>query len=145
MLFFQQNLFISSCLFQVYLVLCLAPQEWWCTTDRWWDSRGCFRATTLSPAQLLSYRFENYVSLHSHFIICFPFIYSCIFWCVWCPRCVQHSFKHSILFLQALGGLVVAVVIKYADNILKGFATSVSIIMSALISYFLLEDFNPTR
>nr|XP_029136325.1 UDP-N-acetylglucosamine transporter-like isoform X3 [Labrus bergylta] len=43
------------------------------------------------------------------------------------------------------GGLVVAVVIKYADNILKGFATSLSIIVSAVISYFMLEDFNPTR
>ncbi|XP_031710701.1 solute carrier family 35 member A3b isoform X2 [Anarrhichthys ocellatus] len=50
----------------------------------------------------------------------------------------------TVIALQALGGLVVAVVIKYADNILKGFATSLSIIMSSLISYFLLEDFNPT-
>ncbi|XP_029381404.1 solute carrier family 35 member A3b [Echeneis naucrates] len=51
----------------------------------------------------------------------------------------------TVVLLQALGGLVVAVVIKFADNILKGFATSVSIIMSTLISYFLLEDFNPNR
>ncbi|XP_026169135.1 solute carrier family 35 member A3b [Mastacembelus armatus] len=51
---------------------------------------------------------------------------------------------YAVVVLQALGGLVVAVVIKYADNILKGFATSVSIIVSTLISYFLLEDFNPT-
>ncbi|KAG7227148.1 hypothetical protein INR49_013946 [Caranx melampygus] len=50
-----------------------------------------------------------------------------------------------VVVLQALGGLVVAVVIKYADNILKGFATSLSIIASTLISYFLLADFNPTR
>ncbi|XP_070701366.1 solute carrier family 35 member A3b [Pempheris klunzingeri] len=50
----------------------------------------------------------------------------------------------TVVVLQALGGLVVAVVIKYADNILKGFATSVSIIMSAFMSYFLLEDLNPT-
>lgn len=49
-----------------------------------------------------------------------------------------------VVLLQALGGLVVAVVIKYADNILKGFATSLSIIVSTLISYFLLNDFNPT-
>ncbi|KAK2895522.1 solute carrier family 35 member A3b isoform X2 [Channa argus] len=49
-----------------------------------------------------------------------------------------------VVVLQALGGLVIAVVIKYADNILKGFATSLSIIVSTLISYFLLEDFNPT-
>lgn len=50
----------------------------------------------------------------------------------------------TVVALQALGGLVVAVVIKYADNILKGFATSLSIIVSTLVSYFLLEDFNPT-
>ncbi|XP_051252724.1 solute carrier family 35 member A3b isoform X2 [Dicentrarchus labrax] len=50
----------------------------------------------------------------------------------------------TVVVLQALGGLVIAMVIKYADNILKGFATSLSIIVSALISYFLLEDFNPT-
>ncbi|XP_038574332.1 solute carrier family 35 member A3b isoform X1 [Micropterus salmoides] len=50
----------------------------------------------------------------------------------------------TVVVLQAVGGLVIAVVIKYADNILKGFATSLSIIVSTLISYFLLEDFNPT-
>lgn len=49
-----------------------------------------------------------------------------------------------MLLLQALGGLVIAAVIKYADNILKGFATSLSIILSTLISYFLLQDFDPT-
>ncbi|XP_041848757.1 solute carrier family 35 member A3b isoform X2 [Melanotaenia boesemani] len=49
-----------------------------------------------------------------------------------------------VILLQALGGLVIAVVIKYADNILKGFATSLSIIFSTLISCFLLRDFNPT-
>ncbi|XP_023864945.1 UDP-N-acetylglucosamine transporter-like isoform X1 [Salvelinus sp. IW2-2015] len=50
----------------------------------------------------------------------------------------------TVVALQALGGLVIAAVIKYADNILKGFATSLSIILSTLISYFWLEDFDPT-
>ncbi|XP_064371916.1 UDP-N-acetylglucosamine transporter isoform X2 [Dromaius novaehollandiae] len=50
-----------------------------------------------------------------------------------------------VVILQALGGLVIAAVIKYADNILKGFATSLSIILSTLISYFWLQDFVPTR
>uniref|UniRef100_A0A8C7NQE2 Solute carrier family 35 member A3a n=1 Tax=Oncorhynchus mykiss TaxID=8022 RepID=A0A8C7NQE2_ONCMY len=50
----------------------------------------------------------------------------------------------TVVVLQALGGLVIAAVIKYADNILKGFATSLSIILSTLISYFWLEDFEPT-
>ncbi|XP_053740149.1 UDP-N-acetylglucosamine transporter-like isoform X2 [Synchiropus splendidus] len=49
-----------------------------------------------------------------------------------------------VVVLQAFGGLVVAVVIKYADNILKGFATSLSIIVSTVISYFLLKDLDPT-
>ncbi|KAG7514758.1 UDP-N-acetylglucosamine transporter [Solea senegalensis] len=49
-----------------------------------------------------------------------------------------------VVLLQALGGLVIAAVIKYADNILKGFATSLSIILSTVISYFWLQDFEPT-
>ncbi|CAO3632921.1 unnamed protein product [Cunninghamella blakesleeana] len=44
---------------------------------------------------------------------------------------------------QALGGLLVAIVVKYADNILKGFATSLSIIVSGVISFYLF-NFQPT-
>ncbi|KAI8969928.1 nucleotide-sugar transporter-domain-containing protein [Mycotypha africana] len=44
---------------------------------------------------------------------------------------------------QALGGLLVAIVVKYADNILKGFATSLSIIVSGIISIYLF-NFQPT-
>jgi UDP-sugar transporter A1/2/3 len=44
---------------------------------------------------------------------------------------------------QALGGLLVAIVVKYADNILKGFATSLSIIISSVIS-FKLFNFQPS-
>lgn len=40
---------------------------------------------------------------------------------------------------QALGGLVVALVVRYADNILKGFATSLSIILSCVASVFLFS------
>lgn len=49
----------------------------------------------------------------------------------------------TVISLQALGGLVIAAVIKYADNILKGFATSISIILSSIVSYFFLQDFVP--
>jgi UDP-sugar transporter A1/2/3 len=35
---------------------------------------------------------------------------------------------------QAVGGLLVAMVMKYADNILKGFATSAAIVVSGIIS-----------
>lgn len=72
--------------------------------------------------------------------------------CVWIRlpvgsyrSCLRPSVSMCLLFLQALGGLVIAAVIKYADNILKGFATSLSIILSTLISYFWLQDFDPTR
>lgn len=41
-----------------------------------------------------------------------------------------------VIFMQAFGGLLVAVVVKYADNILKGFATSFAIILSCCISIY---------
>ncbi|XP_037628643.1 UDP-galactose translocator isoform X1 [Sebastes umbrosus] len=53
----------------------------------------------------------------------FTFGYTSMVWCV--------------IFNQAFGGLLVAVVVKYADNILKGFATSFSIIVSTVTSIYL--------
>lgn len=41
-----------------------------------------------------------------------------------------------VIFNQAFGGLLVAVVVKYADNILKGFATSLAIIISCFVSVY---------
>ncbi|CAG9529704.1 unnamed protein product [Cercopithifilaria johnstoni] len=49
-----------------------------------------------------------------------------------------------VVLLQAYGGLVVALVVKYADNILKGFAVSFSIVLSSLMSYWFLDDFQPS-
>ncbi|XP_043584539.1 UDP-galactose translocator [Bombus pyrosoma] len=46
-----------------------------------------------------------------------------------------------LIVLQAGGGLIVAMVVKYADNILKGFATSLAIIISCIASIYLF-DFN---
>ncbi|PAV58552.1 hypothetical protein WR25_01335 [Diploscapter pachys] len=49
-----------------------------------------------------------------------------------------------VVLLQAYGGLVIALVVKYADNILKGFAVSLSIILSSFMSWFVLNDFEPS-
>lgn len=46
--------------------------------------------------------------------------------------------------MQAVGGIIVAGTMKYADNILKTFATSISIVMSCIFSYYLLGDDNLT-
>lgn len=63
---------------------------------------------------------------------------------------VTHGFMHGydalvwlVIVVQSVGGLLVAVVIKYADNILKGFATTVAIILAAILS-MLLFSFQPT-
>ncbi|OWR42644.1 putative UDP-galactose transporter [Danaus plexippus plexippus] len=49
------------------------------------------------------------------------------------------GFVWYLVVLQAAGGLIVAVVVKYADNILKGFATSVAIIISCVVSMYIFD------
>lgn len=44
-----------------------------------------------------------------------------------------------LVVLQAGGGLMVAMVVKYADNILKGFATSLAIVISCVVSVYLFD------
>nr|XP_045624492.1 UDP-galactose translocator-like isoform X2 [Procambarus clarkii] len=44
-----------------------------------------------------------------------------------------------LVVLNAVGGLLVAMVVKYADNILKGFATSLAIVISTVASVFLFD------
>lgn len=48
-----------------------------------------------------------------------------------------------VVVLQACSGLIVALVVKYADNILKGFATSISIVLSSIIT-MVLFSFDPS-
>lgn len=48
----------------------------------------------------------------------------------------------TVVVVQAIGGLIVAVVMKYADNVLKTFATSFSIVISCIISSIFF-DFHP--
>lgn len=47
-----------------------------------------------------------------------------------------NSIVWSVILLQALGGLLVAMVVRYADNILKGFATSLAIVLSCVVSIY---------
>uniref|UniRef100_A0A8C3P8V4 Solute carrier family 35 member A2 n=1 Tax=Chrysemys picta bellii TaxID=8478 RepID=A0A8C3P8V4_CHRPI len=49
----------------------------------------------------------------------------------------------GVVLNQAFGGLLVAVVVKYADNILKGFATSLSIVASTVASMYLFGKDSP--
>jgi len=49
----------------------------------------------------------------------------------------------TVVGIQAAGGLIVAVVVKYADNVMKVFATSISIVVSCMVSAVVL-DFRPT-
>ena len=44
-----------------------------------------------------------------------------------------------IIAMQAFGGLLVGVVVKYADNILKGFSAAVSIVVSCIASVYFFE------
>lgn len=53
-----------------------------------------------------------------------------------------HGYDYYVMYLVALnavGGLLVAMVVKYADNILKGFATSLAIIITAVASIFIFD------
>ncbi|BFZ54777.1 UDP-galactose transporter Gms1 [Savitreella phatthalungensis] len=50
----------------------------------------------------------------------------------------------AVVVCQAVGGLVVAMCVAYADNLLKNFATSISIVISALVSVHLFA-FKLTR
>nr|CAG4645645.1 EOG090X098P [Lynceus sp. MCZ IZ 141354] len=49
------------------------------------------------------------------------------------------AFIWYLIMLQACGGLLVAMVVKYADNILKGFATSLAIILSCIVSIYVFS------
>merc|ERR1712087_366932 len=51
----------------------------------------------------------------------------------------------GVVLLQAVGGLVVAAVLKYAEKLLKGFGNAVSIVLSCLLSAIFLKEFEPDR
>ena len=57
-----------------------------------------------------------------------------------------YTWLTSFVVLQvSAGGLLVGLIMKYADNVVKGFATSLSIVLSSVVSYFIPAfDFVPS-
>ena len=51
-----------------------------------------------------------------------------------------NKFVWSAIGLQSAGGLIVALVVKRSDNLVKGFATSMSILISCIFSSLLFKD-----
>ena len=45
-----------------------------------------------------------------------------------------------VISLQAIGGLAIALVVKNADNLVKGFATSLSLLLSVYLSHIIFHD-----
>ncbi len=79
------------------------------------------------------------------FSILFSTIFSLLSGSVETTDTVQKPFFHGfttvtwmLVFLQAGGGLLVAAIVKYADNVVKGLATGVAVVVSTLTSVMLL-------
>uniref|UniRef100_K3W897 UDP-N-acetylglucosamine transporter n=1 Tax=Globisporangium ultimum (strain ATCC 200006 / CBS 805.95 / DAOM BR144) TaxID=431595 RepID=K3W897_GLOUD len=51
-----------------------------------------------------------------------------------------HSMVWAVIFLQAVGGLTIAAVVRYSDNIVKNFGTSFSLIFSCIISNYMFDQ-----
>ena len=59
-----------------------------------------------------------------------------------------HGWNHwvvLVIFLQAGAGLVVALVVKYADNIYKGFAGGISTVLTIVMDYLFFDDTDITK
>lgn len=54
-----------------------------------------------------------------------------------------HPAVFVVIFLQAVGGLTIAAVVRYSDNIVKNFGTSFSLILSCIISNIIFEETAP--
>lgn len=51
-----------------------------------------------------------------------------------------HPSVFGVVFLQAVGGLTIAAVVRYSDNIVKNFGTSFSLIFSCIISNYMFNQ-----
>jgi len=51
-----------------------------------------------------------------------------------------HSMVWGVIFLQAVGGLTIAAVVRFSDNVVKNFGTSFSLIFSCIISNYMFDQ-----
>ncbi|CAH0479140.1 unnamed protein product [Peronospora belbahrii] len=51
-----------------------------------------------------------------------------------------HPAVFAVIFLQAVGGLTIAAVVRYSDNIVKNFGTSFSLVLSCIISNYMFDQ-----
>ncbi|TYZ59998.1 hypothetical protein PybrP1_002189 [[Pythium] brassicae (nom. inval.)] len=51
-----------------------------------------------------------------------------------------HATVWSVILLQAVGGLTIAAVVRYSDNVVKNFGTSFSLIFSCMISNYMFDQ-----
>jgi len=49
----------------------------------------------------------------------------------------------SVILLQAIGGIIISMVVKQTSSVIKGFATAGSVILSCLLSSLFIKDFSP--
>ena len=56
-----------------------------------------------------------------------------------------NSLVLSVILTQALGGMLVAFVVRYTNSIVKGFAASGSIVLSCIVSAIFLSDYKLNR
>ncbi|KAI9908982.1 hypothetical protein PsorP6_014726 [Peronosclerospora sorghi] len=54
-----------------------------------------------------------------------------------------HPSVFAVIFLQAVGGLTIAAVVRYSDNIVKNFGTSFSLILSCIVSNYMFDQTPP--
>jgi UDP-sugar transporter A1/2/3 len=51
-----------------------------------------------------------------------------------------HPMVWAVIFLQAVGGLTIAAVVRFTDNVVKNFGTSFSLIFSCIISNYMFDQ-----
>ncbi|KAG9412752.1 hypothetical protein AC1031_015653 [Aphanomyces cochlioides] len=54
-----------------------------------------------------------------------------------------NHFTYGVIALQACGGLIIAAVVRYSDNVVKNFGTALSLVLSSLLANYLFHTTSP--